>query len=222
MPKLHQTPEALIDRVFSRQEALQAGLSSRQLRTPRYQRISAGIWASSGLDVPDRTPPRQQLIRLLDALHHELPLHALSHSSAAIYWGFRLPRRTQRLLPLHLTRIDDGPRVMRPGFVGHRATNDLLLRRGDDGIWVTGPSRTLLDIAGCLEHRELVAVIDGVICTHRTGLRAGLPALRTREQIAQDLRLLRGTRGVRPTRAALLRSRTAVDSAPETALRLML
>lgn len=174
VPELHQTPEALVDRVFSREAALRAGLSSRQLRTPRYQRLSAGIWTSPPDGAPDLAP-RQQLARLLEALHDELPLQALSHVSAALYWGFRLPWRMQRLLPLHLTRIDDGPRVMRPGFIGHRATNDLLLRRGDDGIRVTGPSRTLVDIAGLLEHRELVAVIDGVICTHRTGRRQGLP-----------------------------------------------
>ncbi|WP_144793061.1 hypothetical protein [Kocuria palustris] len=228
MPQRHHTPEALADRVFTRGEAMSAGLSSRQLRHPHYERIVSGLWTP-----PDSARPRassgpsayDELSRLVHAQRLAMPDHAISHQSAALLWGFRLPRRLERAWPLHVTHIrgaESETRVKRAGLVGHRATNPLLLTTGPHGALLTGPTRTLVDIAGRLSDIELIAAVDGVICEHRHGIRAGLPALRSLAQVRDDLRQLTGTRGTRRVRRALERARVGVDSEPETRLRLLL
>lgn len=227
MPQRHHTPDALVGRIFSRGEALTSGLSSRQLRAPHYERIAAGMWRAASPSPPSAEPSevRDQLIALLRAQHQCMPDHALSHQSAALLQGFRLPRRLQQVWPLHVTHIhgsETETRVKRRHLVGHRATNPLQLIDGPDGALVTGPTRTLVDIAGLLSETELIAAIDGVICEHRHGLHAGRPAQRSTLQIRRDLSELTGTRGTRVVRQALERARPGVDSEPETRLRLML
>lgn len=228
MPQRHHVPEALLGHVFSRQEALAAGLSSRQLRAPHYRRIAAEIWevAERPIDPFDADlSSRQKLLRMAPALRQCMPDHAISHQSAATLWGFRLPWRLQKSWPVHVTHIrgaETETRVKRAGVVGHRASNPLLLANGPGGALLTGPTRTLADIAGLLSETELIAAIDGVICEHRHGVLAGRPAQRSREAMLLDLDALKGTRGTRRVRLALERARTGVDSEPETRLRLML
>lgn len=221
MSQRHRTPEPLRARVFSRAEAFDKGLTSNQLRATNYDRVSRGIWQAPGADSSDGDA-RAQLLRLLPAMGDELPDHALSHQSAALLWGMRLPPRLQLPGPVHVTRMGKGPRVKRPGFMGHRATNSLMIRRHSSGLAVTGPTRTLTDIAGLLSEIELICVVDGVICTHLTGVNRDRPAQRSIEDLHRDLDLLRGTRGVAKVRRALERARVGSDSAPETRLRLEL
>lgn len=221
MSQRHRIPEPLRGRVFSRAEALDKGLTSNQLRTANYHRVSRGIWQAPGADFSD-SDARAQLIRLLPALADELPHHALSHQSAALLWGMRLPPRLQVPGPVHVTRMGEGQRVKRTGFLGHRAANSLMVRRHSSGIAVTGPARTLIDIAGLLSEIELICVVDGVICSHLTGVNRDRPPQRSFEDLHRDLDLLRGSRGVEKVRRAMERACVGSDSAPETRLRLEL
>lgn len=221
MPQRHRIPEPLRGRVFSRTEALERGLTSNQLRVTNYDRVSRGIWRSPG-DGTDAGDARAELIRLLPALGDELPQHAISHQSAGLLWGMRLPPRLQLPGPVHVTRMVEGPRVNRSGFTGHRATNSLMVRRHSSGAAVTGPARTLIDIAGLLSEIELICVVDGVICTHLTGVNRDRPPQRSFEDLQRDLDLLRGSRGVAKVRRAMERACVGSDSAPETRLRLEL
>lgn len=95
---------------------------------------------------------------------------------------------------------------------------------------ITGPARTLLDLAamqgrtghGLLTDEQLIAVVDGVICEHRTGTHAGRAALRRRTDLEVDLERFAGRRGAARLRRAVEASAPGVDSPMETRARLTL
>ena len=58
-----------------------------------------------------------------------------------------------------------------------------------------------------MTHQQLVAVIDGVICEHRTGISRGVPAPRSQRDLSNDLERFESHRGVRRVRQALLLAR---------------
>lgn len=142
--------------------------------------------------------------------------------TAAQLHGMRLPGTLSRSTLLHLARTDGRPRLRRPGVVGTEAA----YRPGDvmmvGEVMVTTPARTFLDLARMLNPVALVAVGDGLVCTHRHGIRAGVPPLCTVEQLRRMLDEHPGVRGVRRARLALGRVRVGVDSPQETRMRLLL
>jgi hypothetical protein len=84
------------------------------------------------------------------------PKAALSHQSAAVLWGLRHPRGPR----IDVTVPTPGGRARRRVVVVHRS----LVRPGEitirDGIRVTTPARTLLDLAGLLTRRQLERTLD--------------------------------------------------------------
>lgn len=223
----HTVPQELRDRAFTVGQAAAAGVSSSQLTRGPYTSLARGVWQAQGrAPQPD---PRDELLALLPAFLSAAPGSAASHISAALLLDLYLPAGLQRPEPIHLTRRVTGRRSRSDGFAGHRAV------RGPEQFWdrqglaVTGPARTAVDLAGMhlrdrprLSDEELVALLDGVISQHRTGLRRGAPALHPRELLERDLVLLSGVRGIRRVRRALQRTAPAVDSPLETAVRLCL
>jgi very-short-patch-repair endonuclease len=83
---------------------------------------------------------------------------ALSHGSAAALWRIRRPREG----PVDVTVIGDGGQSRRAGIAVHRSkalTTDQL--RAHDGITVTPPARTLVDLAGTgVSRRDLERAVD--------------------------------------------------------------
>ena len=80
---------------------------------------------------------------------------ALSHTSAATLWGFL----TADALPVHVTSQGDRGRKQR-GIVHHRAAlhrHDSLTR---DALHVTGPARTITDLAAGHSGRALRDVVE--------------------------------------------------------------
>ena len=139
--------------VVARWELLAAGLSEdqidRQLAAGTLRVVHRGVYALAHrrLDRP--------------ALHHAAWLavgdrSAISHADAAGSWGMRPPSPG----PVHLTLPGQGGRKQRRGIVLHRApllAGDAV-RRG--GLRITSPARTLVDLAGVLERRDLERALD--------------------------------------------------------------
>jgi hypothetical protein len=77
--------------------------------------------------------------------------------TAGLLWGCPLPLALQNDLKIHLAKAGGATRPVRKGVAGHR----LCLRPQDvamlDGVPVTSPARTWLDLASVLDLEELVA-----------------------------------------------------------------
>jgi very-short-patch-repair endonuclease len=84
------------------------------------------------------------------------PGAALSHQSAAVLWGLREPRGPR----IDVTVPTPGGRAKRRLVVVHRSIvhpEEIAMR---DGIRVTTPARTVLDLAGVLRRRQLERTLD--------------------------------------------------------------
>ncbi len=91
-----------------------------------------------------------------------------------------------------------------------------------DGVRLTSPSRTWLDLAGLLQLDDLVAVADHLICRQARSFGPPRIPLCSREDLAEQIRGSSGARGIRNARLALGLCRVGADSAPETMVRLAL
>lgn len=223
----HVVPESLSQHAFTTAQAAVAGVSPAQLTRGPYVRVSRGVWQAGQRDaVADHV---RELRRLLPAMLQAQPGAAASHVTAAALLGLRVPNRLRMAWPIHLVSPDPKLLMRSPGIIAHRLLPRLTPLIEFEGVVVTSPARTAVDLAGAAQGRwplldddALVAVLDGIICTHTTGIRKDLPALRSREQLERELRELPGVRGVARIKRALQRTAAAVDSALETEARLCL
>ncbi|MGO4435450.1 hypothetical protein AB4Y88_19860, partial [Paenarthrobacter sp. RAF9] len=89
-----------------------------------------------------------------------------------------------------------------------------------DGIPVTSPARTWLDLAAVLPFEDLVAAADHFICRQTRSFGHNRVQFCSAEDLKAQVDRHRGARGIRKARAALELARVGADSAPETRLRL--
>jgi hypothetical protein len=89
-----------------------------------------------------------------------------------------------------------------------------------NGIRVTSPLRTMLDLAAVLQRDDIVAIGDYLVCEHPEGFPAPRNALYRVDQIATYLAAKRRVRGLPGAKRALELVRVGADSVPETRLRL--
>ncbi|WP_426119881.1 hypothetical protein [Kocuria sp. LHG3120] len=220
MPAPRPVPSPLRHGPFTADEADALGVTDSQRRGLRYRTLSRGVH-----EIVPCGPSGEARTTVLAGARPVLALTqggALSHASAGVVWGFRLPRRLRGVAPIHVTRANDGAPPRRRGVTGHHAELAPWETVDVDGVVVTVPVRTLLDLAPVLSPDELVACVDGVVCEHRHGLRSGVPPLVPRAELLRQLRGYARRRGVRRLRLAAERSMPGVDSAQETRLRLLL
>ncbi|MGH2985674.1 MAG: DUF559 domain-containing protein [Solirubrobacterales bacterium] len=91
------------------------------------------------------------------------PAAVLSHDHAAHLWSV-LPRWEEADLTLvHVTVPPGSRRGRRPGVIAHRSALDPVDRTLHRGIPVTGPARTILDLAAGPDPRRLERAIDQAI-----------------------------------------------------------
>ncbi len=83
----------------------------------------------------------------------------------SILWRCPLPFDLERQPLVHLLRWDGGNRPVRKGVAGRRVSLGAPDRRTLDGIPITSPARTWLDLAGLLPLDDLVAAADHFICS---------------------------------------------------------
>jgi very-short-patch-repair endonuclease len=134
--------------VVTRRQLLEAGVAANtvkhRIETKRLRRVHHGVYTVG----PVLSPNTREMAAALACG----PTAAVSHRSAAALWEL-LPRRDSG--PVDVTVPGDSRR-RKPGIRVHRTT---VLEPDEvgavDGIPVTSPARTLLDIAGVVRPREL-------------------------------------------------------------------
>lgn len=144
----------------------------------------------------------------------------LSFGSAARVYGATLPGKLEEDWRVHIAR--------RPGFSIPRRANvvgHLLALLPDeviefDGVRLTSPARTWLDLAAIIGPDDLVVVGDSLVCGHGPDFPKPREAVCTVDELRDMVARHPGVRGVRRARAALERIRVGSDSQPETRMRL--
>lgn len=91
-----------------------------------------------------------------------------------------------------------------------------------DGVPVTTPTRTLLDLAALLTLDDLVAAADFLVCEHDRFFEEPKTAIVTASELRSYVDTKHRLRGLVNARQAMELMRIGVDSPPETKLRLML
>ncbi|GAA2077250.1 DUF559 domain-containing protein [Aeromicrobium tamlense] len=150
MPRLSPLPEQFHQTVFSRREALAAGLTDRVLAGPRCVSVAPGWYRYATMESSFELEALAGLAWLGDGA-------GLSHTSNLAWRGLDLRSAS----PVHLAtrrRIDrtaDGYRV-------HRFQGSLFLEEVD-GLRLVGAARTFVDCGTVLSWQELVVVGDWMI-----------------------------------------------------------
>ncbi|MDR6687462.1 hypothetical protein J2Y41_003027 [Arthrobacter sp. 1088] len=142
--------------------------------------------------------------------------------SAARIWGVPLPGNRSGDWRIHLARRRGFSFPRRVNVAGHLLT--LLPEEvvEYDGVRLTSPARTWLDLAALLPLEDLVVAGDHLVCSHGPDFPVPKEALCSIEDLTEIVRRHPGMRGVRTARAALELIRVGADSAPETLMRLVL
>ena len=174
--------------------------------------------ASRGVRVPwGEAQPLHHTCALLTGL---TPGTVCCLGTAALLWGCPLPLALQNDLSIHLAKIAGGSRPVRKGIAGHK----MMLRPTDvgelDGVPVTTPARTWLDLASILGLEDLVVAADHFICSQSRSFGPRKEALCPLNELHRQGLANPGARGIRTARRALELCRVGSDSAPETRLRL--
>jgi len=206
-------PEELRGRPFTVADAASAGLSPRRWRHGSLERFGRGIrmeGTTAALSLGARVRPFVEVNELC----------AASHVTAAELHALPQRRQDGTFDVFHLIRPEGAAHLDRPHVIVHR-----MKLYGDevtaiDGVPVTTPARTWLDMAELLSLDEIVAIGDACVRMPR-------PEFEDRDMplcSVWDLQRMvdghRGKRGLRKAKDALELIRVGSDSAQETMLRL--
>lgn len=207
-------PQILATRSFTSREGARRGLSTSRLR-------------AKDLYVPSREirVPRGVSQTLLDRVrpYAELGVESVvSHTTAAILHGIPMPYVHEEPRLIHLTRPAGTTIPRRKGVIGHKRE----LTPGEcmliDGVPVTTPARTLLDLAGILNLDDLVAVADHLICEHHWENQPAKFPIVEAAVLSRYIGSKHHLRGLANAQAATEWMRVGADSPRETRLRLLL
>lgn len=186
-------------------QARSAGLGRRRTRAADLVSPCHGVRAAAGAD--DGLLERVRAFTVITGA-------VVSHTSAAVLWGFPLPPAVERLIAVHLTTRPGQRAVRRKDVVGHQqalAPDDITTGRR---VVCTSAVRTWFDLAGILSRDELVVAGDFL-------LRRRNP-LTTLGELDAYLDGKRGRSGYRRAMRARALVRANTDSPKETELRLLL
>ncbi len=198
-------PDAFGDQPFLVAEARDAGvgrsrLDGADLRSPFWGIRSSG---SAGLE------------ELCRALQLRMPPNAFfTHETAAGLMGLPLPRRSEAALPLHVGIPAPARAMDAQNVAGHsmRIRPDELMVR--QGLPLTSPARTWLDLAARLSLFELVAVGDYLLRWQHS--------LTTLNELTDVVTRSSRRRGLALARVALPLLRTRSESPRESVLRVII
>lgn len=202
-------PDGLNGRAFSLDEAAQLGIPEKRLRSRDLSRPYRGVRRFGELDEAASTLDRALAYapRLADDQY-------FSHLTAAELLGMRMPPG-HRAEPLHVTSVHPRRAPRLAGVIGHEVrVASPTLRSHTSSLVVSERVATWLTLGESLTVDDLIVMGDGLICRRDPVASLGTLAVRI------DGCALR--RGVPKLRAALRQMRAGTDSAPETALRLLL
>lgn len=207
-------PKGLSAAPFTVHEARAAGLTRGRLR--------AADLTSTGRLLYQRSDWEFDLPGVARALSAATPGAWISHLTAAALLGLWLPPWLQDSRELHLSKPKALPPARRSGVVGHTVLAFPDETMCWEGIHMSTPARTWLDLARCVPVEHLVAVGDQLVRPPR-------PSLELRTEAWSSVQELRLVASRHPKVKGIVKARTAVelvrcgsDSAPETFLRLAL
>jgi hypothetical protein len=207
-------PEAFLAASFTSAAAASAGLSRKRQRQPDIAIPSRGIRIP--LDSSADAPANLHAYTALD------DASILTHHSGARIWCAGLPSWMQEDWRIHVARDRNSSKPRRRNVVGHRMT----FRPGEvvmhDGVRVTSPARTWLDLASLLTVDELIAAGDSIVVAHGPDFPRPKAPLATIEDLRRIVAAHPGMRGMKTARLALSEIRVGSDSPQETKMRLLL
>lgn len=183
---------------FTRAEARAAGIPIAALRGPRFQKVFYDLYVASSVVLTPRVRAKAAL-RVCDDESY------VSHFTAAEVWGGTVPEQ-----PLTHVSVRTGRRPERRGIRSHAAREGANTTTFD-GMPVTTPEETFLDLSSHLTLVELVVLGDSLVGKRRT----------TPGQLMEAAAAFRG-KGARLARRAAALVRCGVDSPMESRLRLLL
>jgi len=205
-------PSPLADGSFSVHHADALGVSRKRTRAGDLVRVSRGI----------RIPahPASGPIAALRAYCEIDSRATLVDFSAARVWDLPLPWRTLGDWRIRIAHPRGVNRPRRANVLGR----ELTFAAGEvvvlDGLRLTSPARTFLDLAEFLEVDELVPIADRLICAHPEDHPYPREPWVTLPELRAVVRRHPGKRGVRKARLALDLARVGADSPQESRLRL--
>ena len=183
---------------FTRAEGLAGGLTPAVLRGPHYKLLGRGVYVEARVGVTPLLVARTILTPYGSRAH-------ASHATAARIHGLPIPA----LADEHVSVADQAHRRGGSGARVHvnRGAEVVMV----DGVRVSSPRQTFLDLSGVLELVDLVVVGDAIV-------RAGKC---TQAELVAFCSAARH-RSARAARRAAALVRAGVDSPMETRLRLLL
>jgi hypothetical protein len=207
-------PINLASAPFTVHEARAASLSSGRLRSSDLASAGRLLYLPAGWEF--------ELAGLARALSAATPGAWISHVTAAVLLGFWLPAWFRDCRDLHLSKPKIRPPVRRQGVVGHTvlAFEDEITVW--EGIRMSTPARTWLDLARVVPLADLVAIGDQLVRQPRPGLELRTEPWSNLPELQRMLTRHTKLQGIVKARAALELIRPGADSAPETFLRLAL
>lgn len=206
-------PGELADRPFTVAEASRAGVTAKRLRHVSLTRLGKGIRS-------ERTTAERPLSLRVRPFIEINERCAASHLTAAEL--LLLPRRLQKEKAdmHHIIRPEGAAHLNRPQVIVHR----MKLYEDEvttvDGIPVTTPERTWLDMAEMLSVDELVAMGDSCVRVPRLELEGRDTPLCSLADLQRMIDRHKGKRGLRKAKEAIRLIRVGSDSPQESLLRL--
>lgn len=207
-------PEDLSKLPFTVYQARTLGVAQKRLRAKDLVGAGRLIRAHVGRDV--------SLIDRARVLCAATPDAWVSHETAAVFFDLGLPPWLGQEPRIHLSKPHGLPRVRRAGIIGHRVHVIPGEVVETDGIRISGPARTWLDLAHELPLRYLVAMGDQLIRIPRPELEFRSVPFAYKEGLRLLIRQHPNMKGVEKALLALDEMRVGADSFPETFLRLAL
>ena len=214
MVRIVPLPESLAQTPFTVYEARALGVPPKRLRAQDLSDGGRLIYLPAGrhLEIVERA-------RVLAAA---TPGAWASHETAAVLTRLGLPPWLGECPTIHLSKQHELPRVRRAGVTGHRVRCIPGELTEVDGIPVTAPPRTWLDLAAVLPLNYLIAMGDQLIRQPRPSLELRSEPYADKDGLRLLIRQHPNMKGVEKARLALDEMRAGADSFPETFLRLAL
>ena len=209
----HPLPEELRGRPFTLVDASVAGVS------PRRWRHGSLTYRGRGIRVEGTTTALPLSVRVRPFIEVN-ELCAASHVTAAELHSLPQRRQDEAFDDYHLIRPEGAAHLDRPHVIVHRMKlfEDEVATL--DGIPVTTPARTWLDMAELLSVDEIVAMGDACVRVPRPDFEGRDLPLCSIWDLQRTIDRHRGKRGLRKAKEALELIRVGSDSAQETMLRL--
>ena len=206
------------DIIIRRREQVLIGTAEsslrRGLRRGSLVRITAGVYADSsawqGLE-----PIEQHRERVLATAARLTTTPVFSHFAAAALWGIRLLGRWPELVDVTLERATGGRSDGR--LRRHCTEFDATEIRTIDGLLVTSPAQTVVDLARVLPFMDAVVAMDSALHRRRMPTR-----LATREDIVRIVGNAEGRSGYRMAGAAAAFATHLSDSPKESQSRVLI